>query len=102
MSYAGASMATSAPFGHTLPRPCVACYGRRNNCRGWALLTGAVELPVTSKGEHIMTDHPVARRAVLKSAGFGISAGLAAGVAAGATRLAAAEAGASGAIRSGE
>jgi pimeloyl-ACP methyl ester carboxylesterase len=48
-----------------------------------------------------MTDHPVARRAVLKSAGFGIGAGLAAGVAAGATRVAAAEAAAPAAIWSG-
>jgi alpha-beta hydrolase superfamily lysophospholipase len=67
MSCAGARAASGALIRHTLPCSGAACYCRCNN---WP-----------SCREIAMTDQPVARRTVIKTAGASLGAGLASGIA---------------------
>src|SRR5580704_3795640 len=80
MSCAGARVASGALIGHTLPCSHAACY-----CRGLQRADGGRSSNNTAgrrtfHREVAMTDHPVARRTVIKSAGLSIGAGLASGI----------------------
>src|SRR5580692_4784050 len=79
MSCAGARVTSGALIGHTLPCSGAACYCRRDQCAGgrWSMNTAGGR---TFHREIAMTDHPVARRTVIKSAGLSIGAGLASGI----------------------
>jgi alpha-beta hydrolase superfamily lysophospholipase len=72
-----------------LPRAAAACYTGQRVCGNWhcpEIRTGAVQR------ESIMTDHPLARRTVIKGAGLGIGAGLASGMGSARAQVATAEA----------
>jgi alpha-beta hydrolase superfamily lysophospholipase len=92
MSCAGARVASGELIGHTLPCSHTACYSRHfeEPAAGYRLLTPPVGAQFI--GEIAMTDHPVARRTVIKSAGLSIGAGLASGITSAHAQSAAAQA----------
>src|ERR1700720_4525861 len=79
MSCAGARAASGALIGHTLPCSDAACYSCGLQCAGGASSINTAGRR-TFHREIVMTDHPVARRTVIKSAGLSIGAGLASGI----------------------
>src|ERR1700722_15586370 len=91
MSCSGARVASGAPIGHTLPCSNAACYCRGLQCAGGPLSVNTAGRR-TFHREIAMTDHPVARRTVIKSAGLSIGAGLASGITSAHAQSAAAQA----------
>src|SRR5580704_4840888 len=81
MSCFGARVASGAGalIGHTLPRSRAACYSRRLQRAGGPTSINTAGRR-TFHRETAMTDHPVARRTVIRSAGLSIGAGLASGI----------------------
>src|SRR5580692_2576748 len=92
MSCAGARAASGAPIGHTLPCSYAACYYRGLQRAGGGRPSINAAGRRTIHRKIAMTDHPVARRTVIKSAGLGIGAGLASGITSAQAQTAAAQA----------